>query len=100
MKLELSYADKESDWLSIQSRPAITDPDPREVLIRVAMLHPFMAQFPNLDSEGFAAVLNIAATMALSEVIATELASHHPKAIRQYTNEILKNLVTRTVPDE
>ncbi|MEQ8490539.1 MAG: ATP-binding protein [Marinovum algicola] len=100
VKLELSYADKESDWLSIQSRPAITDPDPREVLIRVAMLHPFMAQFPNLDSEGFAAVLNIAATMALSEVIATELASHHPKAIRQYTNEILKNLVTRTVPDE
>lgn len=100
VKLELSYADKESDWLSIHSRPAITDPDPREVLIRVAMLHPFMAQFPNLDSEGFAAVLNIAATMALSEVIATELASHHPKAIRQYTNEILKNLVTRTVPDE
>ena len=100
VKLELSYADKESDWLSIQSRPAITDPDPREVLIRVAMLHPFMAQFPNLDSEGFAAVLNIAATMALSEVIATELASHHPKAIRQYTNEILKNLVARTVPDE
>ncbi|UWQ16684.1 ATP-binding protein [Jannaschia sp. M317] len=100
VKLELSYADRESDWLSIQSRPAITDPDPREVLIRVAMLHPFMAQFPNLDSEGFAAVLNIAATMALSEVIATELASHHPKAIRQYTNEILKNLVTRAVPDE
>jgi len=100
VKLELSYADKASDWLSIQSRPAITDPDPREVLIRIAMLHPFMTQFPNLDSEGFAAVLNIAATMALSEVIATELASHHPNAIRQYTNEILKNLVTRTVHDE
>lgn len=100
VKVELAYADTDGDWLAIRSRPAITDPDPREVLIRVAMLHPFMAQFPNLDSEGFAAVLNIAATMALSEVIATELASHHPKAIRQYTNEILKNLVTRAVPDE
>ena len=100
VKVELAYADKVSDWLSIQSRPAITDPDPREVLIRVAMLHPFMAQFPNLDSEGFAAVLNIAATMALSEVIATEFASHHPKAVRQYTNEILKNIVTRVIHDE
>lgn len=100
VKLELSYSDKASDWLSIQSRPSVTDPDPREVLIRVAMLHPFMAQFPNLDTEGFAAVLNIAATLALSEVIATELASHHPKSIRQFTNEILKNLVTRNSPDE
>lgn len=100
VKLELSYAGTESDWLSIQSRPAITDPEPREVLIRVAMLHPFMAQFPNLGSEGFAAVLNIAATLALSEVIATELASHHPKAIRQYANEILRNLMTRNFPDE
>ncbi|WP_170409944.1 ATP-binding protein [Ruegeria atlantica] len=96
VKLELSYADKDSEWLSIQSRPSITAPEPREVLIRVAMLHPFMAQFPNLESEGFTAVLNIAATMALSEVIATELANHHPAAIRTYSNEILKNLVPRT----
>ena len=100
VRVELSYVDTDGDWLAIQSRPAITDPDPREVLIRVAMLHPFMTQFPNLDSEGFSAILNIAATMALSEVVATEHASHHPKAIRQYTNEILKNLVTRNVPDE
>lgn len=100
VKVELAYADTDDDWLSIQSRPTITDPDPREVLIRVAMLHPFMTQFPSLDSEGFAAVLNIASTMALSEVIATELASHHPKAIRQYTNEILKNLVTKAIRDE
>lgn len=100
VKVELSYSDNDSEWLSLQSRPAITDPDPREVLIRVAMLHPFMAQFPNLGSEGFSAVLNIAATMALSEVIATELASHHPRAVRQYTNEILKNLVTRAIRDD
>ena len=100
VKVELSYVGTHRDWLSIQSRPAITDPDPREVLIRVAMLHPFMAQFPSLDPEGFSAVLNVGAAMALSEVVATELASHHPKAIRLYTNEILKSLVTRTVSDE
>jgi hypothetical protein len=100
VKVELSYADRNGDWLSIQSRPSITDPEPREVLIRVAMLHPFMAQFPNLDPEGFSAVLNIAATMALSEVIATELAAHHPGSVRRFSNEILKNLVTRAILDE
>jgi hypothetical protein len=100
VKVELSYADRNGDWLSIQSRPSITDPEPREVLIRVGMLHPFMAQFPNLDPEGFSAVLNIAATMALSEVIATELAAHHPGSVRRFTNEILNSLVTRTIRDE
>lgn len=100
VKVELSYADKDGDWLSIQSRPSITDPEPRQVLIGVAMLHPFMAQFPNLDSEGFSAVLNIAAAMALSEVVATELGQHHPGAVRCYSNEILKGLVPRTIHDE
>lgn len=92
VRVELSYAESTTDWLSIQSRPAITDPEPREVVIRVAMLHSFMTQFSNLDSEGISAVLNIAATMALSEVIAVERASKHPRDVRLYSNEILKNL--------
>src|SRR5690606_34826177 len=59
--VELSYADNGADWLDIRNRPSITDPEPRQITIRLAMLHPFMAQFPTLDSESFTAVLNIAA---------------------------------------
>lgn len=95
VRLELSYAEDDADWLIIRNRPSITDPEPREILVRVAMLHPFMSQFPTLDSEGFSAVLKIAAAMALAEVAATELADRHPSAVRRLTNEILKTQMSR-----
>jgi hypothetical protein len=100
IRIELSYADDGTDWLTIRTRPSITDPEPREILVRIAMLHPFMAQFPTLDSEGFSAVLKIASSMALAEVAAAELSDHHPSAVRRLTNEILKNHFSRRVIDD
>ena len=100
VKIELSYADGECEWLSIQNRPSIADPDPRQIDIRLAMLHPFMAQYPNLGTDGLSAVLGIAASMALSEVIAAELAKSNPAVIRQYSSEILKKLLSRPTRDE
>jgi len=93
--IELSYADDAAEWLTIRDRPSITDPEPRQVTVRVAMLHPFMAQFPTMDSESFTAILNIAAAMALAEVVAGELADKNPAAVRRYTNEILKNQMSK-----
>lgn len=95
--IELSYVDDEADWLTICDRPSITDPEPRQVTVRVAMLHPFMAQFPTMDSESFTAILNIAAAMALAEVVAAELADKKPAAVRRYTNEILKNQMSKRI---
>ena len=97
--IELSYADNGADWLDIRNRPSITDPEPRQITIRLAMLHPFMAQFPTLDSESFTAVLNIAAAMALAEIVAGELADRHPSAIRRFTNEIVRNQMSRRLSD-
>lgn len=97
--MELSYANDDADWLSIQDRPSITDPEPRRVKVRVAMLHPFMAQFPTMDTDSFTAVLNIAAAMALAEVVAAELADNKPTAIRRYTNEILRNHMSKGAMD-
>jgi hypothetical protein len=100
VKIELSYSESEREWLSIQNRPSIADPDPRQIEIRLAMLHPFMAQYPNLGADGLSAVLGIAASMALSEVIAAELAKSNPAVIRQYSSEILKKLLSRPIRDE
>jgi hypothetical protein len=100
VRLELSYADEDADWLTIRNHPSITDPEPREVRVRVSMLHPFMAQFPTLDAEGFSAVLNIAAAIALGEVAATELADRHPSAVRRFANEILRNQMSKGISDE
>ena len=100
VSIELSYADDASTWLEISNRPSIADPDPRQVNIRIAMLHPFMAQFPTLDSEGFLAVMNIAAAMALAEVAAGERADRNPAAVRRYTNEILKNQLSKPIAND
>lgn len=97
--VELSYADNDADWLDIRNFPSITDPEPRQITIRVAMLHPFMAQFPTLDSESFTAVLNIAAAMALAEIEAGELADRHPSTVRRFTNEILRNQMSKRLSD-
>ncbi|MFG6568821.1 ATP-binding protein [Sulfitobacter sp. 1A13679] len=98
--MELSYADDGADWLTIQDHPSILDPEPRRVTVRVAMLHPFMAQFPTMDADSFTAILNIAAAMGLAEVVAAELADKKPTVIRRYTNEILKNQMSkRTMHD-
>ena len=64
------------------------------------MLHPFMAQFQTLDSEGFSAILKVAAAMALAEVAASELGDHHPSAVRRFTNEILKTHFSKRVIDD
>ncbi|WP_075996164.1 ATP-binding protein [Salaquimonas pukyongi] len=97
--VQLSYADNGADWLDIRNRPSIADPEPRQITIRLAMLHPFMAQFPTLDSESFTAVLNIAAAMALAEIEAVELADRNPSAIRRFTNEILRNQMSKRLFD-
>ena len=100
VSIELSYADDASKWLDISNRPSIADPEPRQISIRIAMLHPFMAQFPTLDSEGFLAVMNIAAAMALAEIAAGERADRNPSAVRRYTNEILKNQLSKPIADD
>ena len=100
VKIELSYVGDPADWLTIRNRPSITDPEPREILVRVAMLHPFMAQFQTLDSEGFSAILKVAAAMALAEVAASELGDRHPSAVRRFTNEILKTHFSKRVIDD
>ncbi len=100
VSIELSYAEEATTWLEISKRPSIADPEPREVNIRIAMLHPFMAQFPTLDSEGFLAVMNIAAAMALAEIAAGERADRNPSAVRRYTNEILKNHLSKLIAND
>jgi len=98
--IELSYADDTSDWLTIRGCPSINDPEPRQVTVRVAMLHPFLVQFPTMDSESSTAIFKIAAAMALAEVVAAECADRQPAAVRNYINEILKHQMSKRIMDD
>ena len=95
--IELSYADDGADWLTIRDRPPFIAPEPRRITVRVDMLHPFMAQFSTMDSESFTAILNVAAALALAEVVVGELADKNPNAVRCHTNEILKKLMSKRI---
>jgi hypothetical protein len=97
VRVELSFSETESDWLSISDRPSIVDPDPRQVGVRISMLHPFMAQYPTLDADAFSAILRLAAAMGLAEVMASELAEKGPSSIRRLTNEILRSLMSKPI---
>lgn len=100
VSIELSYARDSVDWLTMSNFSPITAPEPRRVTIRISMLHHFMAQFSTLDSEGFLAVLNVAAAMALAEVVACEHAERNPSAVRRFTNEILKKQLSKPIAND
>ena len=100
VKIELSYVEDSQDWLLISNRPSIIDPDPRQIQIRISMLHPFMVQFPTLDADGFSAILKLGAALALAEVVATELAEQNPASIRCFANEILKTSMSKHITHE
>lgn len=97
VRVELSYSEQDSDWLSISDRPSIVDPDPRQVGVRISMLHPFMAQYPTLDADAFSAILRLAAAMGLAEVMVSELAEKGPASIRRLTNEILRTVMSKPI---
>ncbi|MEL6467783.1 MAG: ATP-binding protein [Pseudomonadota bacterium] len=100
VSIGLSYAEDSADWLTIVNSSPITAPEPRRISIRISMLNHFMAQFPTLDSEGFLAVLDVAAALALAEVAAGERAERNPSAVRRFTNEILKNQLSKPISDD
>ena len=87
--IQLSYATESTVWLDICSKPGFTDPEPRRIVIRMSMNHPFIMQFQPMSSEHFMPILNIAAAMALAEVAAAEGANRNPSSVRQFANEIL-----------
>ena len=97
VNIELSYSEHEQNWLVIKNTPGIADPDPREVVIRIAMMHPYMRQYSNLESEGLSAILGIAASMGLAEVVAMEAAARSPADIRIYAGDILRNCLSKPV---
>lgn len=101
VSLELSYEEGDvADWLEIHNKPSITDPEPRQITIRIFMLHPFMTQFPTLDSDGFRIVQSIAAAIALAEVAASEVNDGQPHTIRRFINEVLRNQMSRRGVDD
>ena len=88
INIELTEDPAESQWLAFSDVTASTE-RPRNLDIRVSMVHPFMVRFAQTDSEDVEALLRVAAALALAEVLARDSGVRHAGTIRRNVNDII-----------
>jgi hypothetical protein len=94
IKVELADDPDSADWLSISDSPP-TSTGPKTLEIRVSMTHPFMVSFAQTDADSIEALLRVAASLALGEVLARQSGVKYAGTIRRNVNEILRDALSR-----
>ncbi|MXQ08017.1 ATP-binding protein [Alphaproteobacteria bacterium GH1-50] len=90
INVELTDDPAESQWLVFSDVAASTE-QPRNLDIRVSMVHPFMVRFAQRDKEDVEALLRVAAALALSEVLARDSGVRKAGTIRRNLNDIIRD---------
>ena len=90
VNVHLSYENDGSNWLEIRNKPSIKDTEPRNIDVKISMTHPFMDKYAANDSESIDALIRIGASMALAEVLATEVGRTNLASVRDLFNQILR----------
>ena len=93
INVELVDDPAENDWLFICDS---TRNSPRTIDIRLSMVHPFMIRFAQTDAEDVEALLRVACSLALAEVLARESGAKKAGTIRRNVNEILREVLSRS----
>ena len=88
INIELTDDPAESQWLVFRDVAASTE-HPRNLGIRLSLVHPFMVRFAQTDSEDVEALLRVAAALALAEVLARDSGVRHAGTIRRNVNDII-----------
>jgi len=88
--VELSLDPGLSDWLYVSDHTPFRRGEPREVTVRMSVLHPFMVQFCRQESGEIEALARVAAAMGLAEITARESGVQHFSAIRRNVNQLLR----------
>ncbi|MEQ8345113.1 MAG: ATP-binding protein [Sneathiellaceae bacterium] len=93
INIELTEDPAESQWLVFSDVAASTE-QPRNLDIRVSMIHPFMVRFAQSDSEDVEALLRVAAALALAEVLARDAGVRHAGTIRRNVNDLISQALS------
>ena len=93
INIELTEDPAESQWLAFSDVAASTE-QPRNLDIRVSLVHPFMVRFAQTDSEDVEALLRVAAALALAEVVARDSGVRNAGTIRRNVNDIVRNALS------
>jgi hypothetical protein len=93
VSIELTNDPAVGDWLTIQSdgrSDTATESDGRQVLIRLAVAHPFMERFAGPNGEQIEPLLRLAVALAVGELVAREAGARYVGIVRDSVNRLLR----------
>lgn len=90
VQIELSYEESPRDLIEIAShKPGAYS---RDIMIRVALAHPFMIAYVGVDSGKLEPVLRMCAVLAISEILAKESGIKTQGEVRRNFNDLIYHL--------
>jgi hypothetical protein len=92
--VELSLDVGVEDWLTLTDRPA-SGSDPREITVRMSLVHPFMQRFCRPESAEIEALQRVAAALALAELTARDAGVPQYGTIRRNVNQLLREALSK-----
>lgn len=93
INVELTSDPSEGQWLAVSDQPQ-SNHEPRNLDIRVSMIHPFMVRFAQTDREDVEALLRVAAAIAVAEVLARDSGVRYAGTVRRNVNDILRDALS------
>lgn len=90
----LSMDQAVEDWLSITDKPA-SKKGPREVTVRMSLVHPFMVQFCHPEAGEIEALERVAAAVGLAEITARDSGVPQYGTIRRNMNQLLREALSK-----
>lgn len=92
--VQLSMDPAVEDWLSISDKPASSS-RPREITVRMSLVHPFMLQFCRPESSEIEALARVAAALGLAEITARDSGVPQYGTIRRNMNQLLREALSK-----
>jgi hypothetical protein len=94
ISIVLSMDPAVEDWLTITDKPGLNKV-PREITVRMSLVHPFMQQFCRPDSAEIEALERVAAALGLAEVTARDSGVPQYGTIRRNVNQLLREALSK-----
>lgn len=92
--IELAMDPAIEDWLTITDKPPLRG-GPREITVRMSLVHPFMRQFCRTDSSEIEALARVAAALGLAEITARDAGVPQYGTIRRNLNQLLREAFSK-----
>jgi len=92
--MDLSLDPAIEDWIAISDKQP-SGGGPREITVRMSLVHPFMQQFCRTECAEIEALARIAAALGLAEITAREAGVPQYGTIRRNLNQLLREALSK-----